>query len=369
MDKNIKKCAEHARNFNVTGKSDLAASRPDNAIRQNVEDLTEYEDLSESDRAILVKYDRNTGNLIKYDSETGQPDNHSKAILKDPDLIQRLIDKNMVVPGGWLTAKAKRECEKRGQRIKRATDLETKKVKQESTAVDPALVSLVKPQSYEAEQFKLIRTNLLYAASKKQPRSILVTGPSPGEGKTFVASNLAISVASSIEKYVLLMDCDLRRPAVHERFGFGKVPGLSEYLSRGTSLQSLLLNTKLGRLTILPAGTPPRNPSELMSSERMSTLIEEVTKRYSDRLIIIDSPPPPLTAETGVIARQVDGILLVVKHRKTNLNVLRKMIERLGKENILGCVVNYFEASSLNYDGYRSYDKYGSYYLKKSVKD
>jgi exopolysaccharide/PEP-CTERM locus tyrosine autokinase len=366
----IKKCAESARKSEITADSELAASEPDHASRQIALVPTEYEDLSESDWATLVKYDRNTGNILRYDPETGQPDNHSRVILKDPDLIQRLIDKNLIVPGGWLTAKAKLECEKREQRMKRlSTDRSIEKVKQQSNVVHGDLVSLLKPQSFEAEQFKLIRTNLLYAPSKKPPGSILVTGPSPGEGKTFVAANLAISVASNIEKYVLLMDCDLRRPAIHERFGFGKVPGLSEYLSGGTSLHSLLLKTKVDRLTILPAGTPPGNPSELMSSERMSTLVEEVTNRYSDRLIIIDSPPSPLTAETGVIARHVDGILLVVKHRKTNLNVLRKMIERLGRENILGCVVNYLEASSLNYDGYRNYDKYGSYYLKKSGKD
>jgi len=288
----------------------------------------------------------------------------------------------MIYPGGKLTPAAKRECENREQEFKNPTaDPAIERQKQESrittphaaevlekfdekNPIDANLVSLLEPRSFEAEQFKLLRTNLLYPASGKAPRSILVTGPSPGEGKSFVAANLAISVALNIDRYVLLMDCDLRRPVIHKRFGFGQVPGLSEYLSKGASLPSFLLRTKVDRLTILPGGLPPPNPSELMSSERMSALVEEVTSRYSDRLIIIDSPPPPLTAETSVIARHVDGILLVVKHRKTGRDVIRKVIARLGKDKILGCVVNYLEVSSLGYYAYPNYGKHRLYYGK-----
>jgi exopolysaccharide/PEP-CTERM locus tyrosine autokinase len=233
-------------------------------------------------------------------------------------------------------------------------------------AIDTNLVSLLDPQSYEAEQFKLLRTYLLYSSLGKTPRSVVITSPSPGDGKSFVAANLAVSVALNIDRHVLLMDCDLRQPNIHKKFGFGSVPGLTDYLTKGTSLSDLILKTKVARLTILPGGTPPPNPSELLSSERMSSLIEEVINRYDDRLIIIDSPPPTLTAETGVLARRVDGILLVVKYRKTRREDIRKLIEKMGKENMLGCVVNNFDMISRDYYNYREYGGYGSYYSNKS---
>ena len=108
-----------------------------------------------------------------------------------------------------------------------------------SKRMDRNLVSLFNPQSFEAEQFKILRSNLLYPVSGNPPRSLMVTSPLPGEGKSFVASNLAISVALNINRHVLLMDCDLRRPSIHTRFGFDDVPGLSDYLSQRNVIAGL----------------------------------------------------------------------------------------------------------------------------------
>jgi exopolysaccharide/PEP-CTERM locus tyrosine autokinase len=227
-------------------------------------------------------------------------------------------------------------------------------------AIDKKLVSFFKPQSFEAEQFKILRTNLLYPAAGKAPRTVLVTSTAPGEGKSFVAANLAISVARDINKYVLLIDCDLRRPVLHYLFGFNSVPGLSDYLSDNTALRDLLLRTAIEKLTILPAGKPPDNPSELLSSKRMSAMINEVAERYSDRIIIIDSPPPKLTAEAQVLANQVDGILLVIKHGSAKKELVADLIERIGKTKIIGAVVNDFDIRSSRY--YKKY--YGKYYGK-----
>jgi Mrp family chromosome partitioning ATPase len=128
--------------------------------------------------------------------------------------------------------------------------------------VDRNLISLLRPESFEAEQFKILRTNLLFPASGKKPRSIMVTSVAPDEGKSFVAANLAVSVATHVNWNVLLVDCDLRRPTVHRQFGFPEVPGLSDYLSNGMQLTSLLQRTAVEHLTILPGGRPPDNPSE-----------------------------------------------------------------------------------------------------------
>jgi capsular exopolysaccharide synthesis family protein len=235
----------------------------------------------------------------------------------------------------------------------------------DAARIDPNLVALHTPHSYEAEQFKILRTNILYPVAGQPPRSILVTSTAPGEGKTFTAANLAISIALNINRHVLLIDADLRRPQLHRRFGFGDIPGLSNYLDHGVPLPSLLVKTPVDKLTLLAGGPVPGNPSELISSERMANLIAEVTSRYADRLIVIDAPPPALTAETSVLARQVDGILVVIRHGRTRREDLTDLVNRVGASKILGNVVNYLETSSSRYYGY----KYGGNRKRKSDKN
>ena len=219
-------------------------------------------------------------------------------------------------------------------------------------AIDPALVSLLDPQSFEAEQFKILRTNLLFSDSDNAPRSVMVTSAVPGEGKSFVAANLAVSVARHVNWNVLLIDCDLRRPSVHRQFGFPEAPGLSDYLARGASLESLLLKTCVDNLTILPGGRLPDNPSEILSSDRMSALLDEVATRYDDRFIILDSPPPRLAAETGALARLVDGIIVVVKYGSTSRKIVSDLINKLGRDKLLGAIINNFDMHLSNYSGY-----------------
>ena len=227
--------------------------------------------------------------------------------------------------------------------------------------VDENLISFLQPQSLAAEQFKILRTSILFPASGKRPRSIMVTSVAEGEGKSFVAANLAVSVATHVNWNVLLVDCDLRKPSIHRQFGFPEVPGLSDYLLTGIKLPSLLQRTAVEHLTILPAGRPPDNPSELLSSEHMVSLIDEAVARYNDRLIILDSPPAKLTAESVALARRVDGILLVVKHGSTPRHSAVELVNKLGKDKILGAVVNNFDAGSSRYQ-----KKYygGGYYGK-----
>ncbi|MBW2608288.1 MAG: hypothetical protein JRD05_11705 [Deltaproteobacteria bacterium] len=117
-------------------------------------------------------------------------------------------------------------------------------------------------------------------------------------------------------------------------------------------------------MTILPGGKPPNNPAELMSSIKMSELLKEVKSRYSDRYIIIDSPPPHITSETSIIARQVDGILLVVKAGSTNREMVEELLEMMGKEKVLGVVVNWFDMSSMKSYGYGKYSRYGKHFGK-----
>ena len=227
--------------------------------------------------------------------------------------------------------------------------------------VDRNLVTILKSQSLESEMFKILRGNILFPASGTPPRSILVTSAVPGEGKSFVAANLAASIAQNINEHVLLMDCDIRKPTINRLMGLGNVPGVSEYLSIGTELSSLFKKTNIKKLTVLPGGRPPHNPAELLSSRKMSELLSELKERYSDRYVIIDSPPPQLTAETSAIARQVDGIILVVKYGETPKEMVADLVDILGKDKIIGCVLNWFDLRSSSYYGYGSYGKYGRY--------
>jgi protein-tyrosine kinase len=228
-----------------------------------------------------------------------------------------------------------------------------------SVAIDPGLVTGLDPQSIEAEQFRTLKNNILFPAKGDPPKSIMITSAAPGAGKSFVAANLAISIAQNIDEHVFLMDCDLRSPSIHSLFGFDEIQGLSEYLSEAKPLSSLLVKTFLDKLTILPAGKIPFNPSELLSSEQMRRLIQEVKLRYNDRYIIIDTPPPYLTSETQAISKQIDGIVIVAHHGKTRKKDILDLIDIYGREKIIGVVYNFAE-KKIGY-GNSKYGKYGKY--------
>jgi len=228
--------------------------------------------------------------------------------------------------------------------------------------LDPNLIAYHAPKSVEAELFKILKTNLLFPSTGTPPRKILVTSPMPGDGKSFITSNLAISMALSVEEYVLLVDCDIRRPTIHKYFGFGHVMGLSEHLSKGTDLAKILLKSPVPKLTILPAGHTPSNPTELLTSRKMKELMAEVASRYDDRYVIIDSPPPSMAAETNAIINIVDGVILVVKAGKTPTKAVSETIEQIGKEKILGIVLNHSDQNAKKYYGYER-----SYYSNKKT--
>jgi protein-tyrosine kinase len=231
--------------------------------------------------------------------------------------------------------------------------------------IDRNLVTLLQPQSMEAEQFKMLKTNLLFPASGKPPRIIMVTSALPGEGKSFVAANMAISIAQNIDEHVLLMDCDLRLPVMHKRFGLGEKPGLSEYLSKDIPLPSLLCKTEISKLSILPGGTPPPNPAELLSSGRMSNLIKELKHKYNDRIIIIDTAPPQLTAEGSALSKLVDGIIIVIRYGSTKRKLIKGLVDLLGKKRVLGVIMNRFDMISSSYYGLGKHNKYSQYYGKR----
>ena len=254
-----------------------------------------------------------------------------------------------------------RASEARAERQEPVLEVYEKANEINTNHLDKNLITILRPQTFEAEQFRTLKSSLLFPASGTPPRSVMVTSAVPGEGKSFVSANLAINIAQNINEHVLLMDCDIRKPTLHKDFGFGAMPGLSEYLSGKESLSSLLLKTHIEKLSLLPAGTPPSNPTELLSSKKMSHLIDEIRSRYTDRYIIIDTPPPKLASETKVIARQIDKVLVVARYGSTPRELVQDLVNMFGKAKVIGVVFNMCDRKSGVY-GYRGYGRYSRYY-------
>jgi len=227
---------------------------------------------------------------------------------------------------------------------------------------DFRLVVYHQPESLAAEHFKVLRGIIMHPPRDQIIKSVLVTSALPEEGKTMVACNLAVSIAQSIDPYVLLIDGDVRRPSVQKMLGIRQSKGLTDYLMSGKPLSHFLTKGLLGKMTVLQAGSTVRNPAELMTSEKMYHLIEEARNRYSDRLIVIDSPPVNLAAETLVLAKHVDVVVLVVRYSASNKNAVEEAIHKIGKDKIFGVVFNGFEVTPRKYTYYKKKYYTSSYY-------
>ena len=225
--------------------------------------------------------------------------------------------------------------------------------------IDTRLVCLQDPSSPAAECFKVLRSKLLVGDSGELRRTIMVTGAEPADGKSLVSANLAVSIAQGMNHYVLLVDCDLRRPSQHKTFGLQVKQGLREYLEKGNSIAPYLLKTPVGKLTLLPAGQPSSSPSELLGSEKMQALIQELKGRYPDRFIILDSPPAHFTAETSSLYTMMDGVLLVVRSGKTSREPVEDVVANIGREKIIGVVFNASAEVQRDYKYYYRYYKRG----------
>jgi protein-tyrosine kinase len=214
---------------------------------------------------------------------------------------------------------------------------------------DARLVAAIENFPGVAESFRRLRTKILHPADGNPARSILVTSASAAEGKSFVCANLGVIMAHGVGQHSLMVDCDLRRPSLARFFGIeSDGAGLVDHLRDGTDLSSLIVKTGLDRLSLIPAGTPPENPSELLASQGMSNLIKEVVDRYNDRFIILDTPPAQAASETAVLAQHVDKVVLVVRWGGSGREQVKKLVEQLGPEKILGVVFNAFEMNILD---------------------
>jgi protein-tyrosine kinase len=231
---------------------------------------------------------------------------------------------------------------------------------------DLPLVSLFQPRSLGAEQFRRLRTHVLRLNVSDPPKTIMVTSATEGEGKTFVAANLAAGIAHDLHFHALLVDCDLRSPSLSQWFGVQNGHGLSDYLVGRGQLPEFLIKTEMDKLTLLTGGSAQAKPAELIGSRKMEALVKELKSRYNDRYIILDATPLLATSEPEVLARLVDGILIVVRAGVTPRETVKQAIASLDPKKILGFVLNdvEFKSSGLSSryfgsDGYYTHYGYG----------
>jgi non-specific protein-tyrosine kinase len=192
----------------------------------------------------------------------------------------------------------------------------------------------------EASKLKILRTQILDRIMEQGKNTLLVTSANAGEGKTLTSINLAISFSHQLNKTVLLVDTDIRKPSIHKFFGLDDGPGLSDYLVGKAPIAELLINPGLERFVILPGGKPLTNSTELLGSPRMKALMDELKQRYPDRFIIFDSAPVLTSADPMVLSNLVDGILIVVEAEHTKREDIRKVFEVMQNKPILGTVFN-----------------------------
>ena len=211
------------------------------------------------------------------------------------------------------------------------------------TTLDKDMVAALQPFSPAAEQFRTLRTRIAQVESAGQRRVILVTSPGSGDGKTVTAANLALTMAQEFQRQVLLVDADLRSARLHECLGIPREPGLSDVLAGDVPLEDALVSLSEYRVLALPAGTPHGRPTELLSSEPMRRLIENLGRRF-DR-VVIDSTSAHF-ADAGVLEPLVDGVLLIVRAGRTSRPSVGRALGLVPRAKLLGLVLNDSRASS-----------------------
>jgi capsular exopolysaccharide synthesis family protein len=199
-------------------------------------------------------------------------------------------------------------------------------------------ITLLQPESFVAEQFRTLRGRIDAMAANQALRTIVVTSPNPGDGKTTAAINLATVTALSLGRRVLLVDCDLRKPKVHMALGLRPEAGLAEVLTGTKGLDEAILKIENLNLDVLAVRGRPPNPSELLSSSNMVELIEELAKRY-DR-VILDTPAALGMPDAKAVAEYADGIVLVVRADVTSRRDVEASIELIDRRRLLGLLLN-----------------------------
>lgn len=225
--------------------------------------------------------------------------------------------------------------------------------------VSSGFVSPNSPRSQISDQYRVIKRPLITNAMGKGASTIengnliMVTSALAGEGKSFTALNLAMSIATELDNTVMLVDADVARPSVLRMLGLPASPGLLDLLvGDAADMSEVLLRTNIDKLTLLPSGTPHLRATELLASDAMSQLIRSIASRYSDRIIIFDSPPLLLTTESRVLASHMGQIVMVVHAQKTLQADVQHALASIENCPVKMMVLNQVRSSSQGGYGY-----------------
>ncbi|MEQ1661826.1 MAG: XrtA-associated tyrosine autokinase [Thiobacillus sp.] len=202
-------------------------------------------------------------------------------------------------------------------------------------------------KSQIAEEFRIIKRPLIAnafgqgAARVKNGNLIMVTSSLPGEGKSFCALNLAISMAMEMDRTVLLIDADVAKPRIPEYLGIHADKGLLDVLQdKNLKLSDVLIKTDIAKLTVLPAGRTYKRATELLASDAMTRLVADIGNRYPDRIILFDSPPLLATSESSVLATHMGQIVMVVEAEKTSQEAVREALSHIQSCEVVGMLLN-----------------------------
>ena len=203
------------------------------------------------------------------------------------------------------------------------------------------------PKSIDAEAYRSLRSNIEYSSFDDEYRAIVVTSSVPGEGKSTTSGNLALSLAQSGNK-VLLVDCDMRKPSMHKNFRITNTYGISDILLQKQTFEDVA-NCYNENLTIITAGKIPPNPSEMLSSRAMTAFIKEMKKEF--KYIILDTPPLQAVTDAQVLSTKADGVLLVVRAGSTKRDAVLNSVDLIEKVHgkVIGIVLNGVENKKNNY--------------------
>jgi len=219
--------------------------------------------------------------------------------------------------------------------------------------VSGSLVAALDPSGAAAEDYRTLRTSLLYMFVDSPPKVIMMTSPRPREGKSTTCANLGVVLAQA-DKKVLIMDCDFRKPVVHTTFGVRNLRGLVDVLAGACDLSEVIQETTVGP-KVATVGPVPPNPTELLSSNRFAEILAHVRQEFD--YVLIDAPPVGLVSDPAILATKSDGVLLVVDAQNTRKGTVRqamRSLEAVGA-NVLGTVMNNVNVSRSNYARYQSY--------------
>lgn len=217
------------------------------------------------------------------------------------------------------------------------------------------------PKTPTAEAYRILRTNIQFTNIDNDIKSIVVTSSGPSEGKSTVVSNLAIAMAQ-VDKKVLLVDADLRKPRIHKIFDLLNFSGLTTVLSENLDYKAIKMSTEIGGLDILTSGPIPPNPAELLGSLRMKEFLEKAKEDYD--VVLLDTPPVGIVTDAAVLATKCHGVILVCAVNQTIIRVFIKGKELLQKvnANTLGIVMNKIPLKKSGYYKHHFYNYYKSYY-------